>query len=111
MPFVPVPDVAAVALRATLYGKPIQTDFNFLHDGPITQAALDELVDDVLQKWSIGTAALLPNVYTLFSAYAYDAEFQEGLAATANLAVPGSGTRPGLPMPANVSLFIQRAYP
>lgn len=105
MPFVPVPGVASTAIRATLYNKPIQTDFNFLVDAAMSSAILQELAENLQLYWQTEALPLLPNVYKLISVYAFDAGEQEGLAYDAVAEGQTTGLYQGIPQPANVSLF------
>lgn len=108
MPFVPVPGVVAVNIRATLFGKPIQTDLNFTADNFISNGQIEDLINPLLIRWTTEAIPLLPPAYLLQSIYGYDAGEQEGAAASANLEFPVPGTRLGLPLPANVSLFFNQ---
>lgn len=106
MPFVPVPNVASVAFRALLDGKPVQTDMNFLCDSAITQENLDDLLAAACIAWTVGALPQLPSTYRFISGYAYDAGEQEGLAADVVFTGLNIGTLSGNAQPSNVSLFI-----
>lgn len=105
MPFVPVPGVVSCAIRATLFDKPIQTDFNFLCDTTISSILLQEVVQGLTVFWQVNAIPLLPSAYRLVSVYGYDAGEQEGLAYDETPEGQTQGQYPGIPMPANVSLF------
>lgn len=105
MPFVPVPGVISCAIRATLYDIPIQTDFNFASDNFITNTIIVELLDALQLYWQTEALPLLPNSYRYISIYGYDAGEQEGAAADITPAGNDIGLYPGIPLPANVSLF------
>lgn len=105
MAFVPVPGVVSCAIRATLYEKPIQTDFNFLCDTTISGTLLEEIVLGLIVFWQTNALLLLPAPYRLISVYGYDAGQQEGLARDETPEGQTVGQYPGIPMPANVSLF------
>lgn len=105
MPFVPVPKTAAVAIRGLLYGKPVQTDFNFFSDLGVQSDNLNDLLQALTSSWVAGALDLIPNAYQFIQTYGYDAGSPTGIVDSVNLVSPQPGRKLGIPMPANVSLF------
>lgn len=107
MPFVPVPGVAQVNVRATLNGEQIENVFCFQYNAPpIDAGELSTLAEVVRDEWIANVLPLLTQGYTLREVYAVDLTSADGPTATA-VAPPGTiGGEISQPLPNNVALVL-----
>lgn len=106
MAFIPVPNVAAIEIRQLEGLQQVENTLYFLHAGAITPAALQQLVQDMMDFWIANMIPVQSGYVQLLEVYGRSLDNVSGYEETVTPTSATFGAEGGDAMPNNVTICV-----